>query len=111
MLTRSYINSFFNDFDMSTTAYVRFRKVKDDYLLTFDMPGVEKKDIQTRIENSFIKLEAKRFIDGEVVKEYDDLYKLPSYVDKKDVDASFENGVLTLTFKEDESHVTNVKIK
>jgi len=111
MLTRSYINSFFNDFDMSTTAYVRFRKAKDDYLLTFDMPGVKKEDITTKVENYQLHIKAKRYIDGEVVKEYDNVYKLPSYVSKKDVGGSFEDGVLEVIFKENEESVTNIELK
>ena len=111
MLTRSYINSFFNDFDMSSSSYVRFRKKDEDYILTFDMPGVKKKDIETRIENGVINITGKRYLDDEVVKEYDNAYKLPSYVSHKDVDASFEDGVLSVIFKEDEKHVTNLRIK
>ncbi|MFQ6120078.1 MAG: Hsp20/alpha crystallin family protein [Methanosarcinales archaeon] len=75
---------------------------KDEIVVTADMPGVDKKNIEIRVHEDLLEISAKRGEDkeeGYVRRErsYDKFYRalrLPSAVDESKAKASFNNGVL-----------------
>jgi HSP20 family protein len=80
---------------------------KDQYLLKFDIPGVNKDQVHISIDKDQVTVQAER---KEEKKEdnrrkhvqeiyygvYNRTFTLPFEIDEKKVDAKFENGVLTV---------------
>jgi HSP20 family protein len=82
----------------------------DDALtLVMEVPGVEKKDVDVRLENDTLRVEAR--LDFGKYEELDPLYteynvghftrafSLSSKIDQQQISAQLEDGVLTLTLK------------
>lgn len=69
-------------------------KVKDDnYVLTLDVPGVRREDIQVTVpEEGRLAIKGKRGQDT-----FERVYKLPAEADEKKVSAQLADGVLTIT--------------
>lgn len=83
------------------------------FIATADLPGLDKKDIEVSLEDSVLTVSGERSFEknGEqgsfrrVERAYGTFrrsFTLPSGVDAAKVDASFENGVLTLTLPKSE---------
>ena len=111
-------NDFFNarDRDISLASYPRVDIVeeKDNYKITADMPGLDKRDISVEIKNGVLS------ISGEKKEEKSERDKnnycyferrfgsfrrefaLPDHVDSEHVDAKYSNGVLELSLKKTE---------
>lgn len=80
----------------------------DEYVVTVDLPGFEREDIDVRVTDQTLKIEAER---EQAVDEEDAAYirherkhrtasrsiRLPDAVDKDGVSAKMRNGVLTVT--------------
>jgi HSP20 family protein len=66
------------------------------YTLEVELPGVKKEDISVNVEASLLKIGAVRKSTGGELK-YKREYHLSSEVDSANIQASSENGVLTLT--------------
>ena len=96
---------------------------ENDTHLTFrlDMPGVDDKDIQVNVENGTLYVRAERKLaetkdnvlraeraHGVVTR----AFALPPTVDPAKCDASYERGVLTLSFaKREESKPRSIEVK
>ena len=119
--TRSLMTDFDRIFDsMFTHDLPRFSSVKSwipavdvnetetEFLLSADMPGLDKKDVSIDIHDGVITIEGERAIDNE--KSTDDYrirerqlgsfnrsFRLPDNVKEDKVAAKFKNGVLTVT--------------
>ena len=107
-------NSFFNDWLMpDTTKSLAMRTdIKEDeknYTLDIELPGIEKKDIDLSLNDGYLTVKASvdNTEDKKANKKY--LHKERFYgvasrsyyvgdVDMKSVNATFNNGVLTITF-------------
>ncbi|MGZ6480183.1 MAG: Hsp20/alpha crystallin family protein [Bdellovibrionales bacterium] len=87
---------------------------KSNYIMKFDMPGVNKEDVKIELDGNLLtvlaerreekKTEDRRIRFSEIsYGSYQRSFTLPSSVDEKKVDAKFENGVLTLTMPRTES--------
>lgn len=85
-------------------------KEKDNaYVISAELPGIDKKDIQVSLHNGVLRLEAetrqesKEEKDGRVIRQerrygkFVRSFDLGTQVQESDITASFENGVLTLT--------------
>mgnify|MGYP000064842126 CR=1 FL=1 len=80
----------------------------DEFVVSIDLPGYEKRDVDVRVSDHTLHVEADH---EESVDETDERYlrrerrheslrrsiKLPEEVDKEQVDARMNNGVLTIT--------------
>jgi HSP20 family protein len=95
----------------------------DTYLVTTDLPGVNPEDIDVRFENGVLTINAevneRAEDDGSksLVRErrwgrFSRSIRLPQNINVEDVDASYENGVLTLSLpKSEEAKPRQIEVK
>jgi HSP20 family protein len=112
-------NGFFNacDRDISLSSYPRVDIVeeKENYKITADMPGLDKKDISVEIKNGVLALSGEKK-EEKTERDKDRYYHferrfgsfrrefaLPDHVDSDHVEAKYANGVLELTLKKTEA--------
>jgi HSP20 family protein len=80
---------------------------RDKYEITAEVPGLNKNDIDINLINNSIEIKAERKEEREIKKEnyirkergrkkYYRKIPLPKNIDKKEIDASFANGIITL---------------
>ena len=87
---------------------VDVNETETEYLLSADIPGLDKKDVSIDIHDGIITIKGERAIDNE--KSTDDYrirerqlgsfnrsFRLPDNVNEVKVAAKFKNGVLTIT--------------
>lgn len=86
----------------------------DAYVVTADLPGFERDDVDVQLTDSTLRIEAER---EEATEEEEDRYirqerrqqsaqrsvRLPGEVDRQGVNARMQNGVLTVTLPKRES--------
>ncbi|MEK6555025.1 MAG: Hsp20/alpha crystallin family protein [Bdellovibrionota bacterium] len=94
-----------HDFSFSPSC-----EITDDgpnYVLKFDMPGVKKENIKVEVNNGMLTVSAerkeekkqesaKKFLSEVFYGTYSRSFSSPVPVDEKNIDAKFENGVLTV---------------
>ncbi len=103
-------------FDASLTQGVPLDLVDEGgtYAVTADLPGYEKDDIEVRLSGSTLKIDAERDTeteesDGEYVRRerrresVNRTVRLPEPVVESETDASYKNGVLTVTLSKESS--------
>lgn len=98
-------NDFWNDgvFDNLSRWRMNASKVSEDennYTLTMDMPGIEKKDLKVNYENGYLNISAQTS-----EKNNQRSYSETRYIgdiDTKNLDATLKNGVLTVTIPKPE---------
>jgi HSP20 family protein len=93
-----------------------------DVVLKAELPGVEPKDVDIRIENNVLTLRGERKVDTEVKKEsyhrversygtFSRAFTLPSTVDTANVKAEYKDGVLRITLpKREEAKPKQIQI-
>lgn len=91
--------------------------------LKAELPGVDSKDVDVRVENNVLTLRGERRIDKEVKREsyhrveraygsFSRSFTLPSMVDTERIKAEFKDGVLHLTLpKKEEAKPRQISIK
>jgi HSP20 family protein len=106
--------SFFNDMqgeEVSNRGWVPpvdIQETEEGYRLQAELPGLTKEDIQITLENNVLRLTGERKFEREARKEsfhriertygsFSRAFALPNQVNAEGVQASFENGILTLT--------------
>ncbi|HFU76880.1 MAG TPA: Hsp20/alpha crystallin family protein [Epsilonproteobacteria bacterium] len=83
------------------------KKESGDFHLEVDLPGVKKEDVNIRIEDDVLVVNAIRYYQNELSREdyyicesafgkFERQYVLPDNVDKEKVDASFKDGRLVI---------------
>jgi HSP20 family molecular chaperone IbpA len=95
--TKSLFTDFDRMFDSLYSTYQYDNEYYSDGKLEIDLPGVKKEDVEIECKNQVLHVTAKRKSRDWVL---DRKYRLNSKVDVDNIDAKFEDGVLTLTFKE-----------
>jgi len=93
-----------------------------EYIVTADMPGVEKEEINIKADNEGIEISAES--SHEIEEENEKYYKkersqrrfnrrikFPSGVDAETIEASYEDGVLTVTAEKDEEEGREIEIE
>jgi HSP20 family protein len=112
------MNSLFRDLNdgespVSTAAFTPAADVYEDekkITLKLEVPGIEEKDLDVRVENNTLTVKGERKFEKEekeenfhrIERRYGSFYRaftLPSTVDTEHVDASYHNGVLRLELK------------
>ncbi len=87
---------------------VDIQETEEAFVLSAELPGLTKKDIEISIENSTLRLSGERKFERNVDKEnyhrveraygsFSRSFSLPSQIDAEKVDANFKDGVLTIT--------------
>jgi HSP20 family molecular chaperone IbpA len=102
---------FFDSPSKSSSLIPKYRYTKSG--IELDVPGVSKSDISIEVEGNVLHVNAKRkFEDVEETyeKEYSASFSLNDAVDKEDISASFDNGVLKLKLKEREDIKKQIEV-
>jgi HSP20 family protein len=87
---------------------VDIQETEEGYRLLAELPGLTKDDINITLENNVLRLSGERKFERDVKKEsfhrvertygaFSRAFALPQQVNSEGVQASFENGVLTIT--------------
>ena len=92
-------------------------------VLKAELPGIESKDVDIRLENNVLTLRGERKYDNEVKQEnyhrveraygsFSRSFTLPSIVDQEKIKAEYKDGVLELTLpKREEAKPKQISIK
>lgn len=108
------MDRFLGDFATDVTAEtgwwpaVDLAETDDDFVVTAELPGLTKKDVEVSVENDVLILSGERKVETEEHKgrwhrvergygEFHRSFRLPSRVDAAKVDARFKDGLLTVT--------------
>ena len=98
-------------------------EIEDRVVVKVDLPGVEQKDIDLRIEDNVLILRGERRFSKEERKEdflriertygtFQRTFRLPSSVDQEKVTANHEDGVLEVTLhKKEDSRPHTIKVE
>ena len=99
------------------------KKDSNTYTIEVDLPGVKKEDIELKIEDGYLRVSAKRefkkevkeedyYMIGSYFGEISRVFALPEDVDRKKIDAKYEDGRLYITLEKEESKkAKTIKIK
>lgn len=112
------VNSLFGNFAenesrLTTASFTPAVDVYEDekkVVLKLEVPGIEEKDLDVRVENHMLTVKGERKFDKEekeqnfhrIERRYGSFYRaftLPSTIDTENVDAKYEAGVLKLELK------------
>jgi HSP20 family protein len=112
------LNSLFRDFNdgdspLTTASFVPAVDIYEDpqkVVLKLEVPGIEEKDLDVRVENNTLTVKGERKFEKEekeenfhrIERRYGSFYRaftLPSTVDTENVQASYNAGVLKLELK------------
>lgn len=119
MALQNRVNSLFRDFNegtegpLTTASFVPAVDIYEDnqkVVLKLEVPGIEEKDLDVRVENHTLTVKGERKFEKEEKEEnfhrieqrYGSFYRaftLPSTVDTEHVDAKYNAGVLKLELK------------
>lgn len=102
---------------------VDVRETENAYIMDAELPGCTEKDIDVSIDDNLLTVSsrndetAREQKEGYLIRErkaesFQRSFVLPKDADKKAIDASFKNGLLTLTIdKTPESKPRNIEVK
>lgn len=112
------LNSLFRDFNetespLTTASFVPAVDIYEDaekVVLKLEVPGIEEKDLDVRVENNTLTVKGERKFEKEekqenfhrIERSYGSFYRaftLPSSVDTENVQANYQAGVLKLELK------------
>ena len=116
---QSRVNSLFRDFNddgesaLTTASFVPAVDIYEDaqkVVLKLEVPGIEEKDLDVRVENNTLTVKGERKFETEEKKEnfhrverrygsFHRAFTLPSTVDTESVQAAYNAGVLKLELK------------
>jgi len=106
----------------SWTPSVDIYETEQELVLTAEVPGIEDKDIEIKVEDSTLTLKGERKFEKETKEEnyhrieraYGSFYRsfsLPPYIDQEKIEAEHEQGVLKITMpKKLEAKPKTVKV-
>jgi HSP20 family protein len=106
----------------SWTPSVDIYETEHHLVMTAEIPGIDEKDIEIKIEDSTLTLKGERKFEKETKEEnyhrieraYGSFYRsfsLPPYIDQDKIEAEHENGVLKITMpKKLEAKPRQVKV-
>ncbi len=119
------LESVFEDFPVFNTRVpaVDIREEDHAYVLEAELPGLNEKDIDIKVEGNLLTLSSKHEEkkeekkNGCILKErrtssFSRSFVLPKDVDREKIDATFKNGLLTLTLqKEPKAQPKSIQVK
>src|SRR5947209_6515669 len=128
---QSQMNRLFQDFgrgsqdELMTTGFIPAVDVYEDeqnLTLSLEVPGLDEKDIDIRLENNQLTVRGERRFEKEQKEEnfhrierrygsFSRSFTLPNTIDTENVNASYENGVLKLELaKREEAKPKQIKV-
>jgi len=123
---RETFPGFFGEQELSTRTWappVDIYETENALVLKADVPGVDPKDVDIRVENGVLYLKGERKFEKEVKEEnyhrcercygaFTRSFSLPSSIDAEKVSAEYKDGQLTLTLpKKEEAKPKTIKIE
>jgi|TARA_A100001037_G_scaffold204880_1_gene183283 HSP20 family protein len=109
------LDQFFNDFAFdprfsltTNQPYSYMNENKKEYYLNMDLPGLEKEDINARVENNHVIVSGERkndSINNNFYGKFEQIFKIPENVKVDKIKASLKNGVLNITFPKDKNAI------
>lgn len=125
---RWYENFFNSDYRLNDgisaiRPVVNVEETENEFLISAELPGMEKKDIEISIEDGVLSIDGEKKYDKEskdknyhrVERSYGKFhrcFKLPNGIDREKIDASYKNGVLNLSLpKSEEAKPKQIEIK
>lgn len=90
------------------TPPVNFKETTKDYVVEFDIPGINKEDVKIEIENNRLMVSGERceqaedkdsrhYLSETYYGSFMRSFQLPTPVDENKVDAKYDHGVLRVT--------------
>ena len=119
-------DNFFYDYDnMNWTPSVDINESSNTFMITADLPGIKKSDIEVKVEKNVLILNAERKIEKTNDNEkyhfserrsgtFSRSFTLPKSVKEEKITADFDNGVLSIIIPKAEDAITSnrlVKVK
>lgn len=77
-----------------SSTHVDIHESEDEIRVVADLPGVEKSDISLQCDGEYVMISA-----SSETREYDERVALPAPVDPETATATYNNGVLEITFE------------
>lgn len=108
---KSFFNdSFWNELDNVTTTLKGYHseKTDDGYLLEMSVPGLSKKDLSVKIIKGRLNIKTDK--ETKWVTSFDQTFVLPEESDIKKINATVENGVITVNIpaKKDSEKIVEI---
>jgi HSP20 family protein len=130
MALQNRVNSLFRDMNesegpLTTASFVPAVDIYEDnkkVVLKLEVPGIEEKDLDIRVENNTLTVKGERKFEKEekeenfhrIERRYGSFYRaftLPSTVDTEHINANYKNGVLALELsKKPEAQPKQIKV-
>lgn len=110
-------------FGRARVPAVDVREENDSYVLEAELTGLSEKDIDVKVQDNLLQISSKKEANketkesGYILKErrsssFSRSFVIPKDVDREKIDASFKNGLLTLTLhKVPESKPRAIEVK
>ena len=115
-------DNFFFDYDNNNwTPSVDINESNDAFMITADLPGIKKSDIEVKVEENLLILNAERKIDKTNDNEkyhfserrsgtFSRSFKLPNSVKEEKITADFDNGVLSIIIPKAEDAIPSNRL-
>jgi HSP20 family protein len=110
--------------DISTVQpVVNVEETENEYLISAELPGIDKKDINISIEDNILSLSGEKKSESKTdEKNYHRFersygkfcrsFDLPNSIDRENIDASYKNGVLNIILpKAEEAKPKQIEVK
>jgi HSP20 family protein len=124
-LFRETFSPLFGETELSTRSWappVDIYETDNDIVLKAELPGVDPKDVEVRVEDNYLYLKGERKFEKEVKEQnyhrversygsFARSFSLPNSINADKVKAEFKDGLLTLTMpKREEAKPKTIKI-
>ena len=115
-------DNFFFDYDNnSLTPFVDINESGDAFMISADLPGIEKSNIEVKVEDNTLILFASRHMDKSDTKEkfhynerrfgtFSRSFKLPKTVKEEKITAKLDNGVLSIVIPKAEDTIKSNRL-
>ncbi|GGL34371.1 type III effector protein [Halarchaeum grantii] len=94
MMRNSPNESGYDDAGFGSDTHLDVQESEDEIRVIGDFPGVERDDLSLKCDGRILTISA-----ATDAREYDERIELPSRVDERSGNASYNNGVLEVTFE------------
>jgi len=120
MMNQHFFHNGFGEVDNINYPKLNIQELNDKYILTFEVAGVEKKELKVSIKNHILTIEGERKSSKENKKDnyitqevffgtFKRSINLPQNINEDKLTTKYKNGILTITIPK--KHITNSKTK